>query len=143
MPRTWIYFLALILPLVAHLIVLDTRFVLERLWYAGYTDYYNLLNEMSVNPTVVELFGGWSLPIFVGTVMCFWLGADEEDIDSQFLLLPLGYIPFLMIGAWVSKGSFEVTTLYSYPLMVILIGYLYVLPWVVFVRVFDKLHLVV
>jgi hypothetical protein len=143
MPRTWIYFTALILPLVAHLIVLDTRFVLERLWYAGYTDYYNMLNELSVHPTIVEFFGGWPLPVFIGAVLCYWIGADEENIDAQFMLLPLVYAPFLVIGTALVNQSFDLSTLYSYPVAAILIGYLYIFPWVVFVRVFDKLHLVV
>jgi hypothetical protein len=143
MPRTWIYYLALILPLVAHLFVMDTRFFLEWLWYNGYADYYDVLNVLSVNPQMVDLFGGWPLPVFVGTVLCYWIGAEEENIDGQFLLLPLAYLPFLIIGKALVSFSFDSAMLYMYPLVIIPIGYLYIFPWVLFVRVFDKLRLVV
>jgi len=142
MPKTWIYYLAVILPLVAHLLVLDTRFFLDWLWYNGHHDYYNVLNVLSVDPLLVDLFGGWPLPVFIGTVLCYWVGGDEEDISGQFLMLPLAYIPFLIGGAAIAKG-FEVSMLYTYPLIAVPIFYLYIFPWVVFIKVFDKLRLVV
>jgi len=142
MPKTWIYYLAVIFPLVVHLLVMDTRFFIDWLWYSGYADYYDVLNVLSVNPLMVDLFGGWPLPIFIGTVMSYWVGGDEEDISGQFMMLPLFYMPFLIGGNAIAHG-FELSMLYVYPLIVIPIGYLYIFPWVVFVRVFDKLRLVV
>lgn len=142
MPKTWIYYIAVILPLIVHLLIMDTRFFLEWMWYNGYEDYYNMLNELSVHPTLLEMFGGWSLPICLGTVLCHWIGGDEEDISGQFLMLPLFYIPFLIGGNAIERG-FDISMLYTYPLVAIPAGYLYLFPWIVFVRVFDKLRLVV
>jgi hypothetical protein len=143
MPKTWIYYLAVILPLIAHLLVMDTRFFLEWLWYNGHADYYDVLNVWSVNPRLVEMFGSWALPFFIGTILCYWIGGDEEDISGQFLLLPLAYVPFLILGNTLINAHFEPSTLYVYPLIVIPVGYLYLFPWIVFIAVFDRLRLVV
>ena len=143
MPKTWIYYLALMFPLIVHLLVMDTRFFLDWLWYNGFPDYYNVLNELSVHPKLVEMFGGWALPFFVGTVLCYWIGGDEEDIGGQFLLLPIAYVPFLIAARTISAAEFDPAMLYAYPLVVIPVGYLYLFPWVVFIKVFDKLRLVV
>src|SRR5690242_1515217 len=108
MPKTWIYYLAVILPLVAHLLVMDTRFFLEWLWYHGYPEYYDVLNVLSVNPMLVEMFGSWALPVFIGTVLCFWIGGEEEDISGQFLLLPIFYVPFILGGNAITN-EFDVS----------------------------------
>jgi hypothetical protein len=142
MPKTWIYYLAVIMPLLAHLLVMDTRFFLDWLWYNGYPDYYNVLNELSVHPMLVEMFGGWALPVFIGTVLSYWVGGDEEDIGGQFLVLPLFYVPFLLVGNAITQG-FTISMLYTYPLVVIPVGYLYLFPWITFLKVFDRLRLVV
>lgn len=145
MPKTWIYFLAVLLLLAFHVLVMDTRFFLDWLWYSGHETHYHLLNAVSTNEQVIELFGGWPLPVFVVTVLYYWIDRhDEEDnISGQFLLLPLFYVPFLIVGNAIVDLSFDPATLYMYPVVVIPAGYLYVLPWAAFVWVFSKLRLVV
>ncbi len=145
MPRTWFYFIALLLPLVAAVLVFDTRIFLEWLWYHGYEDYFNTLNELSVQPELVDIFGGWPFPIFIGTVFCYWVKEFHEPdaITLQFLLLPVAFVPFLIIGHALTVWHFDSSTLYSYPLVVIPMGYLYVLPWAVVVWALSKLGLVV
>lgn len=144
MPRTWIYFVALLLPLIVSVLVFDTRFFLEWLWYQGYADYYNLLNELSVQPQLVEFVKGWPLAIFTGTIFFYWLTEyqETEAIAHQFLMLPVIYIPFLIIGRALEYWQFTADMAYLYPLGSLLGGYAYVLPWAALVWLLDKLRLV-
>lgn len=144
MPKAWIYYIALVVLLAVHVLVMHTRFFIEWLWYQGYADLYNALNELSVQPQMMEYFGSWALPVFIITVFTLWLSEYNQDdnIGGQFAMLPLVYTPFLIVGNAVTAG-FEVSMLYTYPLVVILAGYLYILPWALFVWAFDKMRLVV
>lgn len=143
MPRTWIYFIALVLPLAFSLVVLYSGLA-EWLWYRGDAERYYLLAGLRENDFFREFLGGWALPVFTGSVFAFWLiDYDDEAIAAQFLLLPLVYAPFSIIGAWLANWHFDVTLLFIHPLVVIPVGYLYVFPWVLFVAVFARLRLVV
>lgn len=144
MPRTWIYFVAMLLPLAVSALIFDSRFFLEWLWYQGYTDYYNLLNEISVQPQLVDILKGWPLVIFTGTVFTYWLTEfhEPEAIAHQFLLLPIIYVPFLIVGRALETWQLTPTMFLEYPFMVLLAGYAYILPWVVLVWVLDRLRLV-
>lgn len=145
MPRAWLYFLALWLPLAVSVLVLDTRFFLEWLWYKGYGDYYNLLNALSVQPQLVECLKGWPFPIFVMTVFAYWMTEyhEPEAIAHQFLLLPIAYIPFLIVGRALETWQFTPEMYQMYPFVVLLGGYAYVLAWVAFIWILDRLRLVV
>lgn len=145
MPRTWLYYIALLIPLIANLVFMHTRVAVEWLWYNGYADYYMVINALSAHPQVIEYFGGWPLPVFLVTVFIHWTNddLDEDDIANQFLLLPLAYVPFLIIGNAAVAGSFDPLTLYRYPLVAVPAGYLYILPWAFFIWTFKKFRLVV
>lgn len=143
MPKAWIYYIALILPLLFSVLVSSTFFT-NWLWYAGYEDMYYFLTALSVNPMFLEFVGGWPFVVFVGTVICYWrMDEDHDAIDKQFFLLPLVYVPFSIIGTALTNLSFDASTLYSHPLVIIPGGYMYLLPWILFVWVFTKLRLLV
>lgn len=144
MPRTWVYFLALFLPMLASVLLLNTRFFLEWLWYHGYADYYHFLNGLSVQPQLVEYLKGWPFPVFVLTVFAYWMTEyhEPEAIAHQFLLLPIVYIPFLIVGRALETWNFTQDMYMVYPVMVLLGGYAYVLPVVALVWVLDRLRLV-
>lgn len=142
MPKVWLYFIALIVPLVLRVLILNTGFV-EWLWYQGHVESYNWLSVLRVQPQFIEFIGGWALPVFVITVFSYWtIEGNEEGIQDQFLLLPIAYIPFTLIGEVLLTGEFHVASLYVHPLVVIPIGYLYIMIWALFIRVLDKLQLV-
>jgi hypothetical protein len=142
MPRTWIYLIALVLPLALRLLLLNTSF-LEWVWYQRYEEVYYFLSALSVNPMFLEFMQAWTLVVFTATVFFYWTtDLDDEAVASQFLLLPMIYVPFSIIGTWLSNLNFDPTLLYSHPLIIIPVGYLYLLPWIVFVWVFSKLRLV-
>lgn len=142
MPGTWIYFIALGLPLLLRTLLWPDT-VVEWFWYQGHEEAYHFLSRLRVNPHFLEYWGGWPLPVFIITVFIYWAAEyDEESIARQFLLLPLAYVPFSVFGTMLERLEFDASLLYLHPLILIPTGYLYVLPWVVFVWVFSKLRLV-
>lgn len=142
MPKSWLYYLSILLPLVFALAVLDTRAVIEWLWYHEYFDAYNKLNPLSVQPQLVKFLGGWPFPVFIGTLTCYWL-ADGDAMGEQFLLLPIFYVPFSIIGEILVTREFNPSSLYINPMVIVLAGYCYVLPWAIFVRLLDRMRLVI
>lgn len=142
MPKTWLYYIAVCFPLILGIAVCYTGFV-DWLWYQRYENTYYLLSALRENLTFRELVAGWALPVFVITVFSHWAtNEDEEAIAQQFLLLPLVYVVFAVLGNFLLNRAFDPMVLYTYPLIVIPIGYLYIFPWVVFIWVFSKLKLV-
>lgn len=142
MPKTWLYFLALGLPLVLRFLMFNTSFV-EFLWYQHHEDAYYFLSSLRVQPTFVSYIGGWALPLFVFTVGCYWQMEEEFDsLPQQFLLLPFVYIPFVIAADFLFNQHFETASLYSYPLIILPFGYLYVFVWVIFIWFMEKLRLV-
>jgi hypothetical protein len=142
MPRMWIYFIALALPLAFRIVVVNTGLD-EWLWYQRYPDAYYILSALKVNPLFLETLALWPLAFFTGTMFFYWtIDLDDEAIASQFLLLPIIYVPFSILGTWVLNWGFDFTLFYKHPLVLIPAGYLYLFPWIVFVWVFSKLRLV-
>lgn len=142
MPKTWIYFIALVLPLLLRALLLPTALV-EVLWYRGYEDAYYFFSALRINPNFLEYWGGWPLPVFVITVLSYWTAEyDEEVISRTFLLLPIAYVPFSVFGTMLTKLEFNASLLYLHPLVLIPTGYLYILPWVIFVWILEKMRLV-
>lgn len=144
MPRNWIYLIALLLILVLRISVVDTTWLAEWFWYRGQADAYYALLRARENPAVLEYIGGWSLPVFVVTVFMYWMNEDaDHDIGKQFMLLPLAFLPFVIVGTTLQDLSLNLSKFLIYPLVVIPVGYLYIFPWMLFVWVFTKLRLVV
>lgn len=144
MPRHWLFFIALISILVFRVLVIDTKYFAEWFWYQGDAVSYFALLKFQENPLVLEYIGGWPLPVFVITMFMYWMAGDNAgDINTQFLLLPLAYLPFSIIGSMLQAQSFEPIKILTHPLVIIPSGYLYLLPWIIFVWLFTKLKLVV
>jgi hypothetical protein len=141
MPKTWIFFIVVGLPLVVWVALRDIGLV-ELLWYQGYEQLYYTLSALRANAHFQEFFGGWPLPVFTLTVMVYWSSDGEaETIESQFYLLPLAYVPFSVFGTMLVNREFDAALFYIHPFVLIPAGYLYLLPWILFVRVFNKLNL--
>ena len=142
MPKHWLYFLALGLPLVLRFLMFNTSFV-EYLWYQHHEQAYYFLSELRVQPTFASFIGSWALPLFVFTVACYWRMEEEFDsLPHQFLLLPIAYIPFVIAADFLFNHHFETSSLYSYPLIILPFGYMYIFTWVVFIWVMEKVRLV-
>jgi hypothetical protein len=142
MPKEWLYFLALGLPLVLRFLMFDTGFV-EWLWYQHHEQAYYTLSELRVQPSFASFIGGWGLPLFVFTVGCYWQMDDNFDsVPQQFLLLPLAYIPFVIAADYLFKGELYASSLISYPLLILPFGYLYIFIWVIFIWMLEKVRLV-
>lgn len=142
MPKNWLYFIALVLPLAFSAILLYTPF-LEWLWYQGHEDSYRMFSALSVQPRFLELMGGWPLPVFVITIFSYWLSEDSDAIPDQFLMLPVIYVPFTVVGDALVTREIHMQNLYVHPLLIIPAAYFYVFTWVIFIKVMAKLRLVV
>lgn len=142
MPKHWLYYIALIVPLVARGIIYHTSFV-ESFWYSGNHDVYYALSALRVNHLFVEFIGGWALPAFIILIGAYWHADIHTDHDTQFLLLPLYYVPITIIVNIASNRALDPAILYVHPLVVIPLGYIYVLTWVACIKLFEKLRIVV
>jgi len=141
MPKVWLYYIALVLPLVVR--VLTLTFFTDWLWYHHYEKAFYFLSSLSVQPQFVQFIGGWAYPVFVGTVICRWvMDEDGESLPLQFLMLPLVYAPFAIVGEVLTHAEFHASMLYTFPLVIIPFGYIYVFAWVIFIWVVEKLRLV-
>ncbi|MFO0388900.1 MAG: hypothetical protein ACK502_04170 [Alphaproteobacteria bacterium] len=145
MPSNWIYFIALLLLLAFVIVFAHTDYFALWLWSNGQEAAYYKFIEMQQSAQFKEFLGSYSLPVFLVTAFMYWLSDDDEkDIEKQFMLLPMAYIPFSLIGhVLVTGGEFNTSLLWTHPLVIIPAGYLYIFPWVIFVRVFCKLRLVI
>ena len=146
MPRSWLYYTALVLLVVFPVLLLDTS-VSDWLWYQHDERLYYALAEIKVQPQFVQFMGGWKLPLFVVTVIGWWqIEETDESIPAQFLMLPLAYVPFAIVGDILAQGLAAPTlfsTLYMYPLVIVPCGYVYVIAWAIFIWLLGKLGLVV
>ncbi len=145
MRKTWLYYVALFMPLILRVLVLNTGFV-DWLWYHQYTDSYYFFSNLSVNPSFLRFIGSWALPAFIVTVMSFWLMEsnleDEDTITHQFLLLPIMYIPYSIIAEFIETLKFNGMNLFAHPVMIIPFGYIYIGMWIVFIRVMERFKLI-
>lgn len=141
MPKIWLYYIAVVLPALLRLGIQDP--CLEWMWYHNHQQAYMIFSAMSVQPQFLTLACGWAMPVFVVTVLSYWVIDDNsEGIPEQFLLLPIAYLPFTIIGDILVTRDFEPSILYTHPVLILPFGYAYVFIWAVFIRVMDKLRLV-
>ena len=142
MPKTWVYILALIIPLVFRVLILNTP-MLSWLWYHGYPGLYNALSPLTINKPFLTFIGGWALPIFVVTMIGYWMMETEDEIiSSQFLLVPIAYVPFSIVVTMVSTMNVDFHLFYVHPLIIIPIGYVYIMLWVFLIWILEKLGIV-
>ncbi|MFW0777152.1 MAG: hypothetical protein ACN2B6_05480 [Rickettsiales bacterium] len=143
MPRAWIYYIAVVLPLVFY-VMLEFMPFTDWLWYGGYEREYWFFLGLKDNDTFQEFIGGWPFWVFIFTILVYWnADQDNESVCNQFYLLPVVFVPFSIIGSALMNLEFNPATLYTHPFIIILAGYCYVLPWLMFVWVMSKLRLLV
>ena len=142
MPKTWIYIFALVLPLIFRVLLLNSP-MLSWLWYHGYPETYTFLNNLTINQPFLTFIGGWALPIFVVTIIGYWLiESEDEVISSQFLLVPIAYVPFSLAVTMISNMRVDFSLFYIHPLVIVPIGYVYIIFWVVLIWILEKLRIV-
>ena len=91
----------------------------------------------------ITYMGSWALLVFVAAVMLFWMTEeDTANIAKQFLLLPIAYVPFSIVGMTLATADFQVAYLYVHPLVILPFGYLYVAFWLLLIWLLGKLHIV-
>ena len=98
MGKKWAYFLAVLSLLAIRVGVLNTTLD-ETLASFHYDRLANFVAMLRNSPAFSEFMSNWGLPPFVVAVLIFWCtNDDDEAIPMQFLLLPITYIPFSIIG---------------------------------------------
>ncbi|NBX03285.1 MAG: hypothetical protein EBR02_04350 [Alphaproteobacteria bacterium] len=143
MPKTWLYIFALVLPLIFSGLLLHTG-MLSWLWYNGYPETYTMLSPLTINVPFLTYLGGWAFPIFVATMCGYWIYEHEDDaVASQFLLVPIAYVPFSIAVTMISRMQADFSLFYIQPLVIIPIGYMYVACWVFIIWILEKLRLAV
>lgn len=144
MPKHWLYYIALCMPLVFRVLILNTGFV-NWLWYNNYPNAYYFFSALAVNPSFLTFVGGWALPVFVFTIISFWvmeMAHGDDHIEHHFILLPVMYVPFSIVGDFLVTLQFNPMNLFAHPVIIIPFGYLYIGMWEVFIRVMSRLNLV-
>jgi purine-cytosine permease-like protein len=142
MPKSWIYIFALVLPLLFRVLLMYTPMV-EWFWYNGYPNLYNALALLKANQTFLTFLGGWAFPIFVVTMIGYWLMEnDDETITSQFLLTPIAYVPFSIAVTMIGNMRVDFPLFYIHPLVIIPVGYVYVMLWMFIIWILEKAKLV-
>lgn len=142
MSKKLFYFLAVLMLPVIRIIVLHTGYD-EWLAHAHYDRAAAFITMLKNNTLFQQFIGGWVFPFYIIAVIAFWC-AEEDDtrIGQQFMLLPLGYIPFTILGFTLVNADFQVSYLYVHPIVIITFGYLYVLTWTFFMWLLGKFGII-
>ncbi len=142
MSKNWLYLAAVLtLPLI-RVLVLNLHYDewLRSIHYERGADFIVALRN---NPRFGEFIGGWVFPSFIGLLLIYWIvEEDKSRIPMQFMLMPLAYVPFSMVGFTLVNAEFQVSYLYTNPLVILTFGYLYVLFWVAAIKLFEKLKII-
>jgi hypothetical protein len=141
MRKKWAYFIAVIFLLVIRFGVLNTNYD-QWLLSLNYQKTSYFVSMLRNSAAFQEFMGSWALIFYIGAVLIFW--ATEEDdsgIPMQFLLLPIAYVPFSIIGAILMNAEFRFNYLWIHPLIILPFGYLYVSLWTILIWLFDKLRI--
>ena len=138
MSTKWIYGFAVFLLLLLRIVVLSTH--LDASFAAMHMDgLASFIASLRASPYFVHYLGNWGLPVFVIAVFVFWMTDSEDgDISKQFLLLPIAYVPFAIVGTVLATAEFQLSYLYVYPLVILPFGYAYVSLWVLLVWLLGK-----
>ena len=136
------YFFAVVFVLVLRFGVLNTDLDV-RLMSMGYERLAHIIAGLRENPTFGEFVGSWAMPVFVVTVLVFWItNQDDAQIPMHFLVLPIAYIPFSIIGAILATAEARIDYLWVHPLVILPFGYFYVSMWTIFIWFLTKIRLI-
>lgn len=142
MNKKWAYFLAVVFLAVIRFGVLNTSYD-AWLLSLGYEGTANFISLLKASPAFQNYFGSWALLVFVVAVIFFWcINEDDGAIPQHFLLLPIVYVPFSIVGTVLSTAEFHLNYLWVQPLVILPFGYLYVAFWRFLLWIFEKLRLV-
>jgi len=142
MNKKWFYIMALLsLPLL-RVVVLNTGYD-AWLLNANYTKAAAFITMLKTSELFQQFVGGWIFPCYVVGILSFWcMEEDDSRIGQQFVLLPLAYIPFTILGFTLVNAEFKVSYLYQHPLIVVTFGYLFVGFWSLILWLLMKIGIV-
>lgn len=134
----WFYIIALLLLPCIRVLVLDLP---TDQWVAsmGYQQLATTLQLLKANGVFIAYMGNWALPVFVVIAMLFWLSDDSMEVPKHFLLVPIAYVPFSIVGTVLMTAEFRFDYLYVHPLVIIPVGYIYVTIWVLLAWILRKI----
>lgn len=142
MDKQWGYFLAVFFLLIVRVGVLNTNYG-EILGSLGYTDTSAFILLLKNSVVFNQFMGSWALPVFVVTVLAYWaFHRDEGLIPMQFLILPIAYVPFSIVGEILSTAEAHLSYIWVHPLVILPFGYFYVSFWTIFIWLLEKLRIV-
>jgi hypothetical protein len=142
MQKKWAYILGVLFLVIIRLIVLETDYD-EWLFDLGYDATGNFIYNLKSSDLFNKFFGGYVIFVFVFSVIMYWgMHVDDTSIGLQFLLLPIAYVPFSIVGKVLETAQFEVRMLWIHPLIILPFGYVYVAFWKTLIWLFEKLRLV-
>ena len=142
MNSKWIYILAVLLLPLLRVLVIDIQIDEWLMSQHFYSVAYGIA-VLRDSPAFIEYIGNWALPVFVGATFFFWVTErGDADISKHFLLLPIAYVPFNIVGTVLKTAEFHFSYLYVQPLVILTFGYIYVSLWAVLVWLLGKLHIV-
>jgi hypothetical protein len=142
MNAKWMYMLALLCLPLMRVAVLNTDLDLY-LANTGFMGGAQFIQMLRTSPPFIDFIGNWALPVFAATAIIYWItDTDDSDISKQFLLLPIAYIPFSIVGMVLKTASFQLSYLYVHPLVILPFGYFYVFTWALLVWILSKLRIV-
>lgn len=142
MRKKWAYFLAVLFLLVIRFGVLNSN---SDQWLASmhYPQAGHFVSVLRNSGAFQEFMGSWALVFYIAAVLVFWsTEEDDSGIPMQFLLLPIAYVPFSIIGAILMNAEFQFNYLWIHPLVILPFGYLYVSLWTILIWLFDKLRII-
>jgi len=140
MNKKWVYYLAVILLPAIRVLVAYTGY--DQWLATHYERVAQVIVNLRANATFNDYMGSWALPVFVLSALVFWtMEEDTESVPTHFLLLPIAYVPFSIIGETLSTAQFHLEYLYVHPLVILPFGYLYVGFWALLIWLLGKLKI--
>jgi hypothetical protein len=142
MNRNWLYLIAVMTLPMLRVLINDVH--IDDWLHAKHHDVIaNFVTALRDNDKFQEFIGGWVFPAFLSLFFMYWIiQEDKSRIPMQFMLMPLAYIPFSIVGFTLVHAEFQVSYLYANPLIILTFGYAYVLFWAGAIKLFEKLKLV-
>lgn len=142
MEKKWVYILGVLFLVIIRLVVLDTNYD-EWLFDRGFDTAGNFIFSLKESELFNKFFGGYVIFVFVASIILYWgMHTDDASIGLQFLLLPIAYVPFSIVGKVLETAHFEVRMLWIHPLIILPFGYVYVAVWKILMWVFEKMRLI-
>lgn len=139
MRKKQFFYLAVFTLLIIRVLVLDVNFAG---WLSSihFDSAARIVGNLKSNAHFLRVMGDWMLPVFVFTVLIYWL-TEEGDarVTRQFWLLPIVYALFVVLVEILLTGAFNLDVLSSLAMVILPWGYLYVIVWVAIIWILEKI----